>query len=198
MFIQGEPQTLLSAREKLWRAAITDSKVEVWPELRLRFVVGGWKRRGHPFDLDNLVSPVLDAIGIEVSQRKSIWATVELGEPSGVQITSESPPPSPSDCMRLLLENPPLRSIRIVEPLVELTGASFLGELSAPCGCEIRVGGNTSGLAFGFEGPIKPTIDALWPLLGGTFRSPADHRIRDLRVVLAPEARGIQVALWLL
>lgn len=198
MFIEGEPQTLLSTREKMWRAAVLNSHIQAGPELRLRFVVSAWKRRGHSFDLDNLVSPVLDVIGCEVQSRKSVWATVELGQPSGVEVTSASPPLPPADSLKFSFANPPLRSVRVAEPLIELLGVQLLGEGDAPCACEIRVGGNTPGLAFGFEGPIKPTIDALWPLLGGTHTRPADHRIRDLRVMQAPEISGVQVALWLL
>ncbi|MBX3003127.1 MAG: hypothetical protein KF828_04155 [Anaerolineales bacterium] len=182
MFVEGEPQTLLSAGEKRWRAILANRGIQPWPDLRLRFVVGAWKRRGHFFDLDNLVSPVLDAIGSKLSERESIWATVELGDKPGVEITNGSPPPSPIGGLRVVLKNPPLRSIRTSKPLLELVEANLFGEPSQPCGCEIRIGMNASGIAFGFEGPIKPTIDALWPLLGGTFKSPADHRVRDLRL----------------
>jgi hypothetical protein len=50
------------------------------------------------------------------------------------------------------------------------------------------LGTGTSGLIFGFDGPIKPTIDAPSPLLGGTSHAPADHRVRDLRVMVDPSA----------
>jgi hypothetical protein len=60
----------------------------------------------------------------------------------------------------------------------------------------LTLGVDTPGLVFGFEGPIKPTIDAMWPLLGGAAHSPADHPIRDLRVRTNPSATGVIVALW--
>ena len=47
------------------------------------------------------------------------------------------------------------------------------------------------------EGPVKPLIDALWPVLGGTSHAPADHRIRDLRVTRsASPGGGAEVAVW--
>ncbi|MCZ7537262.1 MAG: hypothetical protein M5T61_16045 [Acidimicrobiia bacterium] len=42
---------------------------------------------------------------------------------------------------------------------------------------------------------MKPTIDALWPLLGGAAHAPADHRIQDLRVCV-DDTVGVEVAVW--
>lgn len=198
MFIAGEPQTLLSKGDKSWRQTIASFGIHVEPELCLRFAVSSYYRRGHPFDLDNLVDPVLDVLAPEVSLRKSLWATVELADTPGVEIAHLAPPPAPKDSLLISLMRPPLRSVRTLEPLAELKNIEFLGSKDAPCGCFLTLGYDVRGLVFGFEGPIKPTIDALWPILGGSHHQPADHRIRDLRVLRDNSLSGINVALWLL
>ncbi|MHB1447006.1 MAG: hypothetical protein ACYCZV_15325 [Acidimicrobiales bacterium] len=158
-------------------------------------MVGSWLRGGHRFDLDNLVDPVLGAVGLPVAERASVWATVAVGATSGVAIATDVPPDPPADAIALHIAAPPTRSVRREERLAELAEAIAL-EGDGAVGCYLTLGADTRGLIFGFEGPIKPTIDALWPLLGGTARAPADHRIRDLRVRRDPEGRGIAVALW--
>lgn len=195
VFVPGEPALLLTAREQKWRAAVQGCGLSGLSSMRLRFVVSSWRRRGHPFDLDNLVDPVIAEVAAPPAQRRSLWATVEVGVAPGVGITSGPPPPTPGDALRVHLRNPPRRSARTEDRLAELVDAVVLGTEEA-CGCALVLGGDTKGLVFGFEGPVKPTLDALWPLLGGTAHRPADHRITDLRVQLNPGANGIAVALW--
>lgn len=85
--------------------------------------------------------------------------------------------------------------MRRTERLAELADHLPIGDDEA-CGCALSLGNDTPGLVFGFEGAIKPTIDALWPLLGGAAHAPADHRIRDLRVTLDEGIAGVLVSLW--
>ncbi len=162
---------------------------------RLRFVVSSWWRGGNRFDLDNLVDPVLAAVGVRPSERTSLWATVEVGSEPGVHITEAPPPPAPTSAVTVQLANAPQRSVRTAGRLAELVDHAPLGA-DEPCGCSLTLGRDTAGVVFGFEGPIKPTIDALWPLLGGAAHAPADHRIRDLRVSLDESQTGVLIALW--
>jgi hypothetical protein len=164
---------------------------------RLRFVVSSWRRGGHRFDLDNLVDPVLAVVGAPVAERRSVWATVETAEQPGVAISERPPPPAPPHATKVHLAAPPRRSVRAVDRLAELVHVTQLGS-DEPCGCSLTLGADTGGLIFGFDGPIKPTVDALWPLLGGTSHAPADHRVRELRVMVDPSATGISATLWLL
>jgi hypothetical protein len=164
---------------------------------RLRFVVSSWRRGGHRFDLDNLVDPVLAVVGAPVAERRSVWATVETAEQPGVAISERPPPPAPPHATKVHLAAPPRRSVRAVDRLAELVHVTQLGS-DEPCGCTLTLGADTGGLIFGFDGPIKPTVDALWPLLGGTSHAPADHRVRELRVMVDPSATGISATLWLL
>lgn len=117
------------------------------PPLR-RHVVAA---RREPFDLDNLVDPVLAAIGARPSERTSLWASVELGHDPGVSITDAQPPPAPAPAVPVKLASAPRGSIRTTEPLAELVEHTPLGT-DEPCGCSLILGADTEGVVFGFEG----------------------------------------------
>lgn len=197
-FVEGEPALLLSRNEKAWRDLVVACGMSGLEEVRLRFIVTSWRRGGNPFDLDNVVDPVLAAVCAPAEQRRSVWATVELGDDPGVEISEQAPPPAPAGAARVELRDPPRRSVRTArEPLPEFVNVAAI-DGDAPCGCALVLGGDTPGVVFGFEGPVKPTIDALWPILGGAAHSPADHRIRDLRVTVEPHRAGVIASVWLL
>ena len=197
IFIAGEPALLLTRGEAAWRDLVRTCGLSALRRPRLRFIVSSRRRGGHRFDLDNLVDPVLGVVGAPPIDRGSVWATVEIGHEPGVAISEEAPPPAPADATAVHLASPPQRSIRRIERLAELVDHAPIGA-DDPCGCALTLGRDTRGLVFGFEGPIKATIDALWPILGGAEHAPADHRIQDLRVTVDPSATGVSVALWLL
>jgi hypothetical protein len=196
-FVAGEPALLLSRGEAAWRDAVRGCGLTGLTDVRLRFVVRSWHRSGNRFDLDNLVDPVLVVVAARPPLRRSTWATVETGDEPGVEISGAAPPPAPPDATTVHLPSAPHRSVRTPDRLVELADHLPIGSDEA-CGCALTLGRDTPGLVFGFEGPIKPTIDALWPLLGGAAHSPADHRIRDLRVTIDERLTGVSVAVWLL
>lgn len=197
VFVEGEPALLLARGERAWRELVSACGLAALRRPRLRFVVSSWRRGGHRFDLDNLVDPVLGAVSAPAGDRQSVWATVEIGPKPGVAISEQTPPAAPTDATTVHLAGPPQRSLRTIERLAELVDHMQLGA-DEPCACALTLGADTRGLVFGFEGPIKPTIDALWPLLGGVAHAPADHRIQDLRVTTDATRMGISVALWLL
>lgn len=195
VFVAGEPALLLSRGEAAWREAVRCCGVTALTDVRLRFVVRSWHRGGNRFDLDNLVDPVLTVVAAAPPLRRSTWASVETGDDPGVEISATAPPPPPPNATTVHLPSAPHRSVRTPERLAELADHVPIGSDEA-CGCALTLGNDTPGLVFGFEGPIKPTIDALWPLLGGAAHSPADHRIRDLRVTVDERLTGVSVALW--
>jgi hypothetical protein len=196
-FVAGEPALLLARDERAWRELVNSCGLVGLRRPRLRFVVSSWRRGGHRFDLDNLVDPVLGVVGAPARDRQSVWATVETGPEPGVAISEQTPPAAPTHATAVHLGGPPQRSLRTMERLAELVDHIQLGA-DEPCGCALTLGTDTRGLVFGFKGPIKPTIDALWPLLGGVAHAPSDHRIQDLRVTTDATSKGISVALWLL
>lgn len=195
VFVAGEPALLLSRDELAWREAVREAvAAKVFGGLTCvrRLVV---RRGGNRFELDNLVDPVLTAVGARPSDHTSLWATVDAGSEPGVEIAEQRPLSPPGSAVAVKLESAPQRSVRTTERLAELVEhAPLVGD--EPCGCFLTLGRDTAGVVFGFEGPIKPTIDALWPHLGGAAHSPADHRIRDLRVSRDESQTGALVALW--
>jgi hypothetical protein len=194
-FVAGEPALLLSRGESAWRDAVRSCGVTGLTHVRLRFVVRSWHRAGNRFDLDNLVDPVLGVVAAPPPLRRSTWATVETGDAPGVEISATAPPPAPPDATTVHIASVPLRSVRTTERLAELAEHVPI-EGDNACGCALTLGKDTPGLVFGFDGPIKPTIDSLWPLIGGAAHTPADHRIRDLRVTVDDGVAGVRVAVW--
>ncbi len=194
-FVAGEPALLLSRGESAWRDAVRCCGVTGLTDVRLRFVVRSLRRAGNRFDLDNLVDPVLGVVAAAPPLRRSTWATVETGDEPGVEISATVPLPAPTSATTVHLPSAPHRSMRTSERLAELAEHAPIGG-DAACGCALTLGKDTPGLVFGFDGPIKPTIDSLWPLLGGAAHAPADHRIRDLRVTVDERLTGVLVALW--
>ncbi len=197
IFVAGEPALLLSRGEPAWCEVVRQCGTAGLRAPHLRFVVSSWRRGGQRFDLDNLVDPVLAVVGARPQDRQSVWATVELGDPAGVEISEVAPPAPPAHATAVTLAAAPQRSVRTSKALPELVEHTPLGT-DEPCGCAFVLGRDTAGVVFGFEGPIKPTIDALWPLLGGAAHAPSDHRIRDLRVMLDPSTSGVGVSVWTL
>lgn len=193
VFVKGRPALLLTSGEKAWITTVNGAGVNGLSAPRLRFVVDSWLRGGNRFDLDNLVDLVLKVIGAQ--RLTSLWARVELGDEPGVEISYGPPPPDPSDATCVHIRAVPSRSDKANPPFAELDSVTALVGDEA-IGCRIVLGGDTAGIVFGFYGPIKPTIDGLWPALGGTAGRPADHRIRDLRIETDEEITGAQVSLW--
>jgi hypothetical protein len=178
MFVEGEPALLLSSGDRAWRQLVADAGISGQSAVSLRFVVSSWLRGWNTFDLDNLIDPVIAAVAGPVAQ-SSVWATVDVGDVPGVFIGTAMPPPSPADSIRFHVSDPPRGSVRTTTVLPEREGAEVLGS-DEPIGCSLVLGADTTGIVFGFNGSIKPTIDALWPVLGGAAHRPADHRVRDL------------------
>lgn len=185
------------ARQRAWSSTVAGA---VGKELRaphLRFFVSSFTRGGNFFDIDNLAKPVLDAIA---PRAVSVWVEVMQSSNPGLLVEEVDPPAPPPFDASVYLAAPPTKSARLLSGVAELTNRVPVGTASQPIGLclgfddpETRVGD------FDFAGPIKKVIDVLWPLLGGSARSPADHRIRDLRIArgLAPGRLGVTVNLWL-
>ena len=59
MFIEGEPVLSGGRGQDEWQEAIRSRVPKNMDSPSLTFVVSDLRRRGHPFDIDNLVHPVL-------------------------------------------------------------------------------------------------------------------------------------------
>jgi len=150
------------------------------------------------FDLDNLAKPVLDVVSPDP---ESVWVTVTVGDAEGVRINDEAPPPLDTSIFDIGIGDPPRRSVRAAPVLGELRTASVLEPVTQPLGLELFFDSASVRIGrFDFEGPIKPLIDALAPILGRGRQGPADHRVRELRIRRGaqPERHGVRVRAWLL
>lgn len=132
-------------------------------------------------------------------QPDAIWLTMRVTDGEvGVRLMHESPPEPPLELLRLEveIERPPGVSVKgTVIP--ELQDCAELDE--APwLGLELCFGQHVDIAEFCFQGPIKPLIDAMGPVLGLDRRGgPADHRLHDLRIRHDPVCgEGVMARLW--
>lgn len=174
-----------SERERNWRARV-EALVRTWEispndGIRAEFITKSEKRNGNYFDLDNMAACVFDSL---LHQKpKYVELRRYLGLNAGVVLTVGLPePPSPTFvcCM-------PLRrgSERDPAPEPALSGLQqFTG--NGHLYVHLSFHEDVSFTDFGMSGAIKPTPDCLWPIIGGSFDKPHDHRI--WRLVLTRSA----------
>lgn len=196
-WILGEPVLFMGRGEKEWQQSIAGAiDVAAHRHPRFLFRVGAFRRRGHYFDLDNLVKPAIDKV---VGPIESVWASILEAEEPGLEISDERAPSPPDDALRLRVEDPPLSSIKRDAPAPEVVAVGPLG-VDEPVGIDLAFDGDALISDFGFTGPIKPSLDMLGPLLGTHGQGAADYRIRELRVRkdCRPGSSGIEISAWLL
>ncbi len=201
VFIEGKPLTDIWAPPGLrWRARLSEAIGRPLLHPYLRFV----RNDRNPFDLDNLVYPVLAVSGCGACA--SIWATVSAGPTEGVWIDEAIPPPPPasSSTVTVRIEQPSVASVADRQPppelrhVKEVAPGSPLGLSLAFDAPEVAVG------EMSWEGPTKSLIDDLGPLLGTRLyrgRSVSnDQRVKELRITRghAPGGRGVVVTAWAL
>jgi len=182
LFIEGEPAVFMGRGDREWRERVHQASrgFNLGSEcgLRLRFTVSSWRRGGSCFDLDNLTLPVREALGW--SDIPFVDTAVEKGRRAGVLVASarEHAQVTPQ--------------IWMAEPII---GSVSHTEVHPALAEQLRFGGDgplrvhlvihDAGLSvcdFGFEGCVKPTLDRLWPIIGGRPGHPHDHRIHHLIV----------------
>jgi len=197
-FIEGEPALFLTPKEKDWRSKVRVGGFRASPNLAMRFDVRSFRRGGNPFDIDNLAKPVLDELQL---QPETIWVLVQVSASPGLTLSRDAPPPAPDSAVQVSVQEPRGRSVKPIVPMPEIVGLSLIGNGSEPVGLALYFDSAEVPIwDFGFEGPIKPFIDGLGPLLGPAPQGPADHRIRELRITRGsrPGQRGARIRMWLL
>lgn len=196
LWVSGEPPTFLTPREAAWKAKIKErvGEFHLAPGvgIALSFVVTSWQRRGHWFDLDNLVKPVLDTLSRP--NAAFLEAAMRRGPDPGVTIATGWKP------SRILapvvwFEDLPRGSYRRPEIHPVLIGLQRFDGIS-PLRVHMAVHEADSLTDFDFTGFVKPTIDRLWPIIGGTETRPKDHLIRHLIVTRSSaRASGISIGI---
>lgn len=199
VFVEGEPPTFnypMNPRERAWRAQVLDV-VAGWnlgpaQGIRAEFVVSSDKRGGHSFDLDNLAKPVFDAFSGSTPQ--FVEVTRRVGHPPGVGIEESSTEPEVPQfqCWVSMLWRGSKR-----DTIAYPGFADILVVPAVPVHVHLCFHEPVSLTNFGLdaEAVIKPTIDHLWPVLGGTPGRPNDHRIIRLAITQG-HARSSGVSLY--
>ena len=197
VFVAGEPALFLTSGERLWKKAVAAAALPPLAHPALHFTVATFRRRGQPFDLDNLAKPVIECLG---GRPTTVWVTIQEGTRSGVEIADELPPPAPGDAMAVVVGSPRSRSVFPTVPMAEFASLDRFGQPQEPLGLQIMFDSETARISdFGFSGPIKPFIDGMETVLGPSSHGPADHRIRELRITKGnnPGGFGATVRIWL-
>lgn len=197
IFVDGEPVLSGGRGQEEWQAKIRHRITGAVTHPSLTFVVSGIRRRGQPFDLDNLVHPALMVFDDPID---SVSARMYVGNRSGLLIESVLPEPPPDEHLRSMY-------------VASHSDASVRGRLGIPEIIDDPVFDEHEGvglsLAFdrgdipirgGWFGPTEAVIDDLAPWLGRyTSRQLiADYRIRDLRITRgkSPDAAGVRITIW--
>jgi len=193
----GEPVLFLTKHEKEWKQSVAAAAAgRTYVHLELVFTVSSYLRGGNPFDADNLAKPVIEAIG---AKPESIWIRVIEGAPAGVELIEAAPPRPPAGAVGFFEASPRRRSVKPIVPMEAFAAAAVVGDGQDPVGLDIEFDDADVPIHdLGFEGPIKPFIDGLAPVLGAARQGPADHRIKDLRIKrgLNDGRHGATVRVW--
>jgi hypothetical protein len=179
--------------------------------IAMHFLVDGYTRHGQDFDMESLGYVVLASWRHDLTQSprlvklaepyrpSSIWLTMSATEEeSGMWLVYEPPPEPGADAVQFEFDvaAPPNVSVRGTL-IPELEGCSGLLDLPW-LGLDLCFGPETDIAEFGFNGPIKPLIDAMGPVLArGRRGGPADHRLHDLRIHRDGSADGgVRARFW--
>lgn len=179
IFIAGEPVTFATKAEKEWKDKLrkcipnpkSSNKTMLEKGLEMHFYLQSFTHKGQPFDLDNLVEPVLAVLvnekGFFGSRRSNIywWYAIKRlsSEKVGVYIrTSQSTNPqiTTSPCYNRIenLQNEDRFSVTLEFPMKTNIGDIATGE-------------------------VKRVIDSLYEIIGGSAKAPNDWKIDELFII---------------
>lgn len=196
-WVEGEPVLSGGRGQAEWQDAIRESLHGRVHSPALTFIVSSLRRRGHPFDLDNLVHPVLMVLEEPID---CVSARLYVGDQPGLLIQDLSPQPPPGDPVRrLYVDTHSEMSDRHRSGIPEIVNDSVLDQHEG-IGLMLEFDRDDVPIRRGWFGPTESVVDDLAPWLGRyTSRQlVADHRIRDLRFVrgLDPARRGVRISIW--
>ena len=164
---------------------------------KLTFVVSGLTRRGQPFDLDNLVHPVLIVFDDPIDEMS---ARIYVGDRPGVLIENATSDPPRYDHLRSIYAVAhSAGSVRDRPGIPEILDDPVFDEHEG-IGLSLIFDRSDVPIRKGWFGPTEAVIDDLAPWLGRyTSRDLiADHRIRDLRIARGrnPDREGVHIVIW--
>ncbi len=214
VWIPGEPATFATKREASWKQVIAQT-VPTGPTLGretgliLDFSASSMKRRGHPFDVDNLCEPVFSTIvnnrGWFRNRRPNIqWWKASLSKSAkpGCRLTfCQGNAPEFGPFANVLLEggfDGQLPKSSDDAEFREWVAQSAKNSPTSAADLAVRIRFQSNDINIGeiATGRVKNIIDCLHPILGGKARSPEDWRIRLLHVKKGcPQEATVNVAL---
>jgi hypothetical protein len=195
VFVSGKP-ALSGERDEPWKELVRAHLRGTPVHPTLTFVVSALRRRGQPFDLDNLVHPVLYVMEDPID---CVSARLFVGEPAGVLIEDRPPIVPPDEARTVRGERASKASDRNRVGIPEIANDPPFTDHEG-IGLFLRFDANDVPIRLGWYGPTEAVIDDLKPWLG-TYTSRqlvADHRLRDLRISrgAAPGGGGVTIDIW--
>lgn len=197
IFVDGEPVLSGGRGQESWQEAIRAGMSDPPLNPSLTFVVSGLRRRGHPFDLDNLVHPVLMVLDEPVDQ---VSASLHVGARPGLLMEDHPVNVPPSGLLRsLYVDSHSETSDRSRKGVPEIADEPLF-DAHEGLGLALEFDRSDIPIRRGWFGPTEAVVDDLTPWFGTYTKRGliADHRIRDLRIVrgINPERSGVRISLW--
>ena len=196
-FVPGEPVLSGGRGQDEWQDAIRSRVNSSISNPTLTFVVSSVRRRGHPFDLDNLVHPVLMVLDDPIDR---VSARLYVGAPQGLLIEDRVPDAPPQDSSHsIYVSSHSDGSTRGRMGIPQIDNDQVLDEHEG-LGLSLSFDRSDIAIRQGWFGPTEAVVDDLIPWFG-TYTSRgliADHRIRDLRIErgVNPSDRGVRISVW--
>ena len=215
-WVPGNPAPFATRGEKPWKETLLKNLPQRSSEigergLVLDFQLSDLAPLGHPLDVDNLCEPVFSILinrkGWFGGNRGNMhwWcASKKQGLPSGSRIEIFSNSPSAKLGQNIVFDKywpgPPPRSARSPYMPAWIREVFHQREAHPDNFYFVRLAFDDANLNIGdiSTGVAKPTIDCLYPVIGGTAGSPEDWRISVLQVEKRrnyDERKGVQITI---
>lgn len=201
--VDGVPATFATKGEKPWRAVVAASVPRqpadgrTYRVLSASFVTPTEATGRHAQDVDNLMEPVLWALvgrlgwfGGKRSNLDEWFATIQHGAKPGAEFAMAdellaSRVSTVTETLAIGTYSGPLPNCATHPEACawsEALARSLAWRPREACGLELAFASPTVNIGEIATGPVKATIDCLYPFLGGTRGHPEDQRIRTLVV----------------
>lgn len=197
VFVDGEPVLSGGRGQSEWQAAIRRATSKQPLNPTLTFIVSELRRRGQPFDLDNLVHPVLMVFEEPVD---TVSARLVIGTRPGLVIQDARPAPPPTNSLRNIYVDSPSEVSGRDRPGIPQIKDDPVFDEHLGLGLALDFDRGDIPIRRGWFGPTEAIVDDLTPWFGTYTRRDliADHRLRDFRVTRGanPTRSGVSIAVW--